>query len=393
MKTSSNNQAPLKSKKIRAFLIVGIIVIIGLTILHIYRGYARTHVSTDDAFVEGAIHMVSPRVTGTVAKVLVTDNQPVKAGDPLIALDPEPLKKELDEAEATMQSEVGRLSEIKAQIKAQEKRVTAMKASLARTMAEEKELQAAVSARRAEAKSKGAALEQSRLDLSRAEKLSAQEVIPRSRYDRARTNYEMADATLTAARELEKQAEVALDAHDSTVTQVRAQLRAEEAALASAQASLATQASQVSRRKAQVESARLKLAYTDVVASTDGFVTRLSTEVGNTVQAGQPVMSLVNLDDAYVVANYKETRIGRFEPGQKVIIKIDSLPGQKFEGTLDSIMAGTGSAFTLFPPENASGNYVKVVQRIPVKITFNDLKEVRPLLRVGMSVVPVIQVK
>jgi len=393
MKTSDNNKAPLKSKKIRAFLIVGIIVIIGLTILHFYRGYARTHVSTDDAFVEGAIHMVSPRITGTVTKVLVTDNQPVKAGDPLIVLDPDPLKKSLDEAEATMESEVGRLAEIKAQIQAQGKRVTAMKASLARTIAEEKELQAAVSARSAEARSKSAALEQSRLDLSRAEKLSAQEVISRSRYDRARTDYEMADAALTVARELEKQAEVALDAHDSTVTQVRAQLRAEEAALVSAQASLAVQASQVSRRKAQVESARLKLAYTDVVASTDGFVTRLSTEVGNTVQAGQPVMSLVNLDDAYVVANYKETRIGSFKPGQKVIIKIDSLPGRKFQGTLDSIMAGTGSAFTLFPPENASGNYVKVVQRIPVKITFNDLEEVRPLLRVGMSVVPVIQVK
>jgi membrane fusion protein (multidrug efflux system) len=135
------------------------------------------------------------------------------------------------------------------------------------------------------------------------------------------------------------------------------------------------------------------LSYTGITAPADGFVTRLSAEVGNTLQVGQPLMSLVNLAEAYVVANYKETRIGRFETGQKVKIKIDSYPGKIFKGTLNSIMAGTGSAFTLFPPENASGNYVKVVQRVPVKITFDDLDDVRPLLRIGMSVVPTILIE
>jgi membrane fusion protein (multidrug efflux system) len=255
------------------------------------------------------------------------------------------------------------------------------------------ELIAAVSARQAEIQAKNAALDQSRLDLSRAEKLSDQEVISKSRYDRARTAFEVASASLTAAEEMKNQAEVALGAHTSTVAQVRAQVMAEEAALESTRASLITQTGQIARRKAQVESARLRLSYTALTAPTDGFVTRLSAEVGNTVQAGQPLMILVNLEDAYVVANYKETRIGGFKQGQQVTIKLDSYPGRKFQGTLDSIMAGTGAAFTLFPPENASGNYVKVVQRIPVKIIFDNLEEVRPLLRIGMSVVPTILVK
>ena len=390
MKASEDQQTARNSKKMRAFMIVGTIVAVGLIILFLYRGYARTHVTTDDAFVEGSIHMIGARVAGTVVEILISDNQQVKAGDLLARLDPEPFQKAVDEADASFQSEEGRLTETNAQIVAQEKRVSAMEASLARTREAEKELMAAVSAKQAQMQARSAALDQSRLDLIRAEKLSKQEVIPQSRYERAKTTFEMASADLTAAEEFKNQAVVALKAHKSTVAQVQAQVKAEEAAYERSLASLTTQMGQISRRKAQAESARLRLSYTALIAPADGFVTRLSAEVGNTVQAGQPLMSLVNLEDAYVVANYKETRIGRFKQGQKVTIKLDSYPGLKFKGTLDSIMAGTGAAFTLFPPENASGNYVKVVQRIPVKITFDDLEDVRPLLRIGMSAVPTI---
>ncbi len=393
MKASEDQQTARDSKKKRAFMIVGTIVAVGLIILFLYRGYAKTHVTTDDAFVEGSIHMIGARVAGTVVEILISDNQQVKAGDLLARLDPEPFQKAVDEADASFQSEEGRLTETNAQIVAQEKRVSAMEASLARTREAEKELMAAVSARQAQMQARSAALDQSRLDLIRAEKLSKQEVIPQSRYERAKTAFEMASADLTAAEEFKNQAVVALKAHKSTVAQVQAQVKAEEAAYERSRASLTTQMGQISRRKAQAESARLRLSYTALIAPADGFVTRLSAEVGNTVQAGQPLMSLVNLEDAYVVANYKETRIGRLKQGQKVTIKLDSYPGLKFKGTLDSIMAGTGAAFTLFPPENASGNYVKVVQRIPVKITFDDLEDVRPLLRIGMSVVPTILVK
>lgn len=393
MNGENEHQVVRNNKKRKAFIVLGTVVVIGLSALFIYRAYARTHVTTDDAFVEASIHMIAARVSGTINQIAVNDNQPVKAGDTLASLDPEPYQRAVEEAAASLRSEEGRLTETLARVTAQERRVAAARASLHRTRAAEEELTAALSARIAEVQAKSAALDQSRLDLARAEKLSQQEVIPKSRYDRARTAFEMASASFTATQELKNQAQVALKAHKSTVNQALAQLKAEEAALESARASVMTQEGQIARRKAQLDSARLHLSYTTLVAPADGFVTRLAAEVGNTVQAGQPLMSLVNLGEAYVVANYKETKIGRFQEGQRVVIRLDSYPGQKFQGTLDSIMAGTGAAFTLFPPENASGNYVKVVQRVPVKITFDDLEEVRPLLRIGMSVVPTILVE
>ena len=393
MNESREHQSGRNRMKVKRFVILGIVVAIGLTVLFLYRGYARTHVSTDDAFVEGSVHMIAPRVAGTVSQILVSDNQRVESGQLLVKLDPEPFQNAVDEAAASVQSEEGRLTEIRARITAQERRVSAMKSSLDSTKAAEKGLIAAVSARKAEVLAKSASLKQSQLDLSRAEKLSDQEVIPKSRHDRAKTALEVASAALTVAEELMNQAQVALDAHKSTVAQVRAQVRAEQAALEGIRASLTTQEGQIARRKALEESARLRLSYTEITSPANGFVTRLSAEKGNTVQAGQPFMSLVNLTEAYVVANYKETRIESFQPGQKVTIKLDSFPGREFAGTLDSIMAGTGAAFTLFPPENASGNYVKVVQRVPVKITFDNLDEVRPLLRIGMSVEPTILIE
>jgi membrane fusion protein (multidrug efflux system) len=393
MNESREHQSGRNRMKVKKFVILGIVVAIGLTALFLYRGYARTHVSTDDAFVEGSVHMIAPRVAGTVSQILVSDNQRVESGQLLVKLDPEPFQNAVDETAASVQSEEGRLTEIRARITAQEKRVSAMKSSLDSTKAAEKGLIAAVSARQAGVLAKSASLKQSQLDLSRAEKLSDQEVIPKSRHDRAKTALEVASAALTVAEELMNQAQVALDAHKSTVAQVRAQVRAEQAALEGIRASLTTQEGQIARRKALEESARLRLSYTEITSPANGFVTRLSAEKGNTVQAGQPFMSLVNLAEAYVVANYKETRIESFQPGQKVTIKLDSFPGREFVGTLDSIMAGTGAAFTLFPPENASGNYVKVVQRVPVKITFDNLDEVRPLLRIGMSVEPTILIE
>jgi membrane fusion protein (multidrug efflux system) len=337
--------------------------------------------------------MVAPRVAGTVLEVPVSDNQSVKAGDLLARLDPQPFEQGLAEALASLRTEQGRLIEIKAQTVAQEKRVTATKALLLSTKDAEEQLAAALSARGAEVRARKASMQQAQLDLARAEKLADQEVVPKSRLDQARTAFEMESASLAAAREFERQAEAALRSHKSSVAQVTAQLKAEEASLERIKASLGTQEGQIARREAQVKMAELRLSYTEVKAPSEGFVTRMSAEVGNTVQAGQPLMSLVSLEDAYVLANYKETRIEHILPGQRARIKIDAYPGKKFEGRVDSIMAGAGSAFTLFPTENASGNYVKVVQRVPVKITFDDLAEARPYLKIGISVVPTILTK
>jgi membrane fusion protein (multidrug efflux system) len=137
----------------------------------------------------------------------------------------------------------------------------------------------------------------------------------------------------------------------------------------------------------------LKKSYTNIYAPAEGYITKKSVETGNQIQEGQPLMAIVPLDDIWVVANYKETQIENVRPGQRARIKVDTYPDRDFEGTVQSIMSGTGSAFSLFPPENATGNYVKVVQRIPVKIVLKKGTDPNHILRVGMSVQPTIITK
>jgi membrane fusion protein (multidrug efflux system) len=149
----------------------------------------------------------------------------------------------------------------------------------------------------------------------------------------------------------------------------------------------------VEQKRQALALASLMQGYTKIYAPSDGYITKKNVEVGNQVQGGQPLMALVPLHDVWIVANYKETQLTNVRPGQKVEIKVDMYPGKAFSGTVDSIMAGTGSVFSLFPPENATGNYVKVVQRIPVKIVFDAGQDPHHLLRPGMSVVPTVITK
>jgi membrane fusion protein (multidrug efflux system) len=158
---------------------------------------------------------------------------------------------------------------------------------------------------------------------------------------------------------------------------------------------LVTQEAQIQQREAVLHGARLNLGYTKLYAPADGYITKRTVEIGNQVQAGQPLMSVVPLsrEEIWITANYKETQLEKVRPGQKVEIKVDTFPGKIFTGRVESIMSGTGGAFSLFPPENATGNYVKIVQRIPVKIFLEKGEDSGHLLRIGMSVVPTILVE
>jgi membrane fusion protein (multidrug efflux system) len=146
----------------------------------------------------------------------------------------------------------------------------------------------------------------------------------------------------------------------------------------------------VAQKQGELETASLNLSYTRIVAPSDGYITRKSVELGNYIQPGQALMALVTLDDAWVTANYKESQLTHVKPGQKVEFTVDTYPGRTFKGSVESIMAGTGAAFSMLPPENATGNYVKVIQRIPVRIAIDKGSDPGHLLRVGMSVVPTI---
>jgi membrane fusion protein (multidrug efflux system) len=160
-----------------------------------------------------------------------------------------------------------------------------------------------------------------------------------------------------------------------------------------AEAAKTTQLSEIKRREAQLMDAQLKYGYTKIYAPTDGHITKKNVEIGNQIQPGQPLMAVVSPEDMSILANYKETQLDKVRPGQKVKIKVDTYPGKTFDGKVDSIMAGTGAVFSLLPPENATGNYVKVVQRIPVKIVLDANTDPEHVLRIGMSVVPTILIK
>ena len=333
VKTENNKN---KRKKI-AIIIFGILFLVSAVTLFFYLSYKATHITTDDAFVEGNIHTIAPKVSGTVKIIYVSDNQSVKKGDLLVELDASDYEVKVKEALSALNAERAKFSELKAKIKA-------AKANL--------ELQEAN-------------LKQAEIDIKRAEILYQKGAIPKERYEKTKTAHDVSIAQVNVAREEFKQTELSIDSQLSLITQKESRLKAEE----------------------------LNLSYTKIYAPAYGRVTKKSVEIGNQVQTGQPLMAVVPLDDVYVVANYKETQLEKIKPGQKVEIKVDSYPSKTFYGKVDSIMAGTGAVFSLFPPENATGNYVKVVQRIPVKILLDKDTDRQHILRIGMSVEPTVVIE
>ena len=381
------------NKKRIAFTVFALVLIVGSVVGFFYIQYKKTHISTDDAFIEGTVYTVSARVNGTIERVLVDDNQFVKKGQLLVVLDTEPFNKKLKQAQAVLEAEKEKLKEIQAGLLAQKRKIQAREAELKRRITEKQELKALVQARHAELKAREAQFEQARLDLQRAEILYKKGVIPKQKYDQAQTVYQTAQAAAEASRELKRQAELKLKGFQKVIAQSRAALKAEQAVYKRIQAAIKAQQGLIKRAQAQVEEAKLMLSYTRVYAPSDGYVTKKAVHRGEQIKAGQPLLAVVPLDGVFVIANYKETKIRSIKKGMKVKIKVDAYPGITLWGRVDSLMAGTGATFTLFPPENATGNYVKVVQRIPVKILITrGMNEEYPL-RIGMSVVPTIIVR
>ena len=381
---------PLRRRRLVGFLVVAVLVVAALVARDRYQRYTHTHIRTEDAYVEGTIYSVAARVPGTVARVNAAVNQRVRAGEVLVELDPDIARERVAEAGAALQAESLRGAELEAAREGASTRIKAAEANFARVGATSRELAATVAVRAADVRSRAVLFEQAQSDFARAESLFAKKVIPKDRFEQARTARESARSALEAAQESRLQAEIALLNHGTSVMQARAAVAVEKSALNQAGAALRTHAEQVKGRESQAAIAKLTLGYATIVSPADGFVTKKAVEPGNQVQAGQPLLAVVSLRDLWVVANYKETQLHSIKPGQPVRIKVDALPGRVLAGRVDSVMAGTGAAFSLFPPENASGNYVKVVQRIPVKIVLDPGQGAEELLRVGMSVVPTI---
>jgi membrane fusion protein (multidrug efflux system) len=354
-----------RRKKTFAFILFPVIIAIGAVTLYFYLQYKKTRISTDDAFVDGRVHVIASKVPGTVKIIHIKDNQFVRKSDVILEIDPTDYEVRIKETRAGLETERAKLSEIRDRVDTVKKQLSEIIASL--------------EASRANVELQEANLRQAEIDFKRAEILLKKEVIPRDQYDRAKTAYEIAVAQVKAAKDRVKQLEASLETQRAVIKQT--------------ESSLMPQHAQIQQKDAILKGTELNKSYTKIYTPSDGYISKKSVEIGNQIQPGQSLMAVVPLDDIWITANYKETQLERVKPGQKVKIKVDTYPSKVFHGKVDSVMAGTGAVFSLFPPENATGSYVKIVQRIPVKIVLDQGTDPAHILRVGMSVVPTILVE
>jgi membrane fusion protein (multidrug efflux system) len=329
--------------------VVGLLVIAALAVgITLWWLHARQYESTDDAFIDAHIVLVAPQVAGRVQQVLVKDNQDVSKGQLLLKIDPAEYQVALDQAQAALAEAQGKLAQAQAQ----------------KSVADANAAQAQAQVQVVQANARNAQQE-----LNRYQQLS-----------RAAVSQQQLDNATAAAT--------------SSAAQVQAAQKQAAAAAAQANAAvtaIATAKATVASAQAKIDQANLMLSYTQIRATEAGLVTRKSVVPGNYIQVGQQLMAIVP-HEVWVTGNYKETQLADMKPGQPVEISVDAYPDLDLHGHVDSIQAGSGAVFSLLPPQNATGNYVKVVQRVPVKITFDSLPD-HPRLAPGMSVEPTVKVR
>lgn len=347
--------------------------------------YYSVRESTDDAQIDGHIDPISARISGTVLHVLHDENEFVQAGTLLVELDPKDYQVAKDRARADLaDADAGAVA---AQVGVPLTATTsssALVAADAAVIAADRE----VDSSKARVQEAQANYTKAAADLKRMQELVQKDEISRQQYDAAVAAAASTQATLESARAMLANAE-------SRAAQARAQAAAahtvpEQVRVTKARANAAS--ADVQKYRAALEQAELNLQYTKIVAPVSGILSKRNVEPGQVVQPGQPLFSIVNLDDIWVTANFKETQLKNMHPGQRVEISVDAY-GHKYSGAVESIGGATGARFSLLPPENATGNYVKVVQRVPVRIRFDKGQDPNHLLRPGMSVEPTVFVK
>jgi membrane fusion protein (multidrug efflux system) len=341
---------------------LALVLWLGQLAVHSYH-----YVGTDNAFITGHLHQISPQLEGRVKEVLVLDNQSVKAGDVLIRLDPLEFELAVAKSQAALQ-----------QAEAAENQTRAAAAQFETQVAE---AGARVKQAAAQQTQATAALDLARLTLKRDEQLSTQNgVIAQADLDNARSAFAAADAGVGAAQ--------------ANTAAAESGLASAHAAQKSADAQIAVAAAATTVTKSDLDDARRKLAYATITAPADGLIGNKAVEPGNYVLPGQIMLALAE-PAPWIIANFKETQLTRMQPGQPVEITVDALPGQTLHGHIDSLSPASGAQFALLPPDNATGNFNKVVQRVPVKIVLEpgSLAQLGDRLRFGYSVVVDVRVR
>lgn len=379
-------------------LIAVVLVVAGLASVRYYL-HAMAYESTDDAFIEGHIIAISPKVPSYVSRVYVDDNAHVTQGDVLIELDARDFEARLAQARANLAAAIARHRSAEINVHVVD---TTSGAGV-------EQAQAGVQAAQRQVQQAHSRLQQARAQVTAAEAEATRATAEAQRYERLlhyhavshqeRDNAVAADqaaaANLDAARQAQQAAGDTLRQAESQLGEAKARLASARAApsrVAFSRSQVDTTAAEIAQAEAEVRQAELNLSYTKIYAPESGRITRKSVEPGAYVQAGQTLCSIVP-ERLWVLANFKETQLRDIRPGQPATITVDAYPDTVFTGHVDSIQAGSGARFSLLPPENATGNYVKVVQRVPVKIVFDDAPDPSHPLGPGMSVVPAIKVR
>lgn len=396
-----DEEVPEKKSR-RKFIVIAVLIflVVGAALFYWHSTFTE---DTDDAQIDGNLYQVSSRVAGQVIKVYVEDNQKVEEGQLLAEIDPKDYQVALEQAEANLASAQAAALQAHVNIPIT---ATSVHANLSTTssdvqgalaaVAQAQKLEQAAEARVDQAKANA---QKAKLDVERYTPLVQKDVISKQQFDAA-----VAQEAASAAAVMEAQSQVigqqeAVREAQQRLAQARfgatesqkngpQQVKVQEAKANAAEA-------EVQQAQAKVDQARLNLSYTHITAPATGIVNKKNVQVGANLSIGQDLLTIIPLTNLWVTANFKETQIQDMHPGQDVIIKVDALGGRKFHGKVTQIGGATGSRLSLFPPENATGNYVKVVQRIPVRIDFTDLQKENGdyALRPGFSVTPYVSVK
>jgi membrane fusion protein (multidrug efflux system) len=334
--------------------------------LYFLLGYLNeifTHESTDDAFIASHVISIAPRIAGQVTAVHVRDNQMVHSNDLMVEIDPADYSVIVAQKQAAATSQDANFRTVVAAYQLMQSKVGTAEASLRKS--------------RADADAAGATAKNAQANFDRAQELVKEKTISQQEFDNMQSANTQAQASWKSAQEN-------VDEEVSKVDEANKQLTA-----VFAEKDMAM--SQLNEAQTNIAAAQLNVSYTKLFAPADGLVTRKAVETGDYLQTGQQIMSIVPTE-VWVVANFKESQLDKMHPGQKVSVAIDALGGKKFAGHVDSVQAGSGAQFSLLPPENATGNFVKVVQRVPVKIIFDDPLPTDHTLGPGLSVTPSVQV-
>jgi membrane fusion protein (multidrug efflux system) len=376
--------------------VIGLLVLTAIMVGgYLFWQYSQTYESTDDAFIDGHTNYIGPRINGTITKVLVVENQFVKEGDLLAEIDPADYQVSYERAAADV-------AQARAQIKSLTPNVpitaTTNQSSITSTEADISNALAGIASAERDHDADLARLREAQAnnvkdksDLARYKMLVAKEEVSQQDYDDKVAAVEASNAQVQSLQAMAESAAKVIDQRRAALTSVQVKLQQvrsnapEEMEIRRAAVQSAEATAQAA--KAQVDQAKLNLQYTRILAPVSGVIGRKMVEVGMRVQPGQQLLVIVPLDDIWITANFKESQIRRMQPGQRVKIHVDAFD-KDYDGTVESLPAATGAKFSLLPPENATGNYVKVVQRLPVRIRFKPGEDPEQRLRPGMSVEP-----